>query len=241
MLGSLTQQDDVVFSAIQVVTLTVPAPSTAMLPDNSPAATAYREIVGTDTPPAIRRTWIALRLDPRLCLEAVGRRGSGQVGVFATLRFGLHRAQATLKRNGMLTEPLDPMGISEVLALTTGSSYDGGTQRSREEWEQWICDSLIHETRAVRGFAQTPSADYQALLDVATATPAMFVVTSLTVSPGEPPHGAVRLATSNEEQATAADEFTMASVPGNLRIGPRAGNQVPGLLATVPLGRRMEP
>lgn len=239
VLASLGQQDDVVFSGIQVITFTVPAPSTAMLPENSPAVAAYREIVGANPPPAVRRTWIALRLDPRLCLEAVGRRGSGQVGVFATLRFGLHRAQATLKRNGVLTEPLDPLGISDVLTLTTGSSDQGGTQRSREEWEQWICDTLVHETRGVAGFTAAPSVDYQGLLDVATLTPAMFVVTSLTVSPGEPPIGAIRLVTASTEQAAAADEFTMSSIRGHLRVGPRGGNQVPGLLATVPLGRRL--
>nr|WP_231979410.1 hypothetical protein [Tessaracoccus coleopterorum] len=67
----------------------------------------------------------------------------------------------------------------------------------------------------------------------------MFAVTSLTVSPGEPPRGAVRLVTANLEQAAAADEFVMASVQGDLRLGPLGGNQVPGLLATMALGRRI--
>ena len=240
VLGSLTRQDDVVFAGIQVVTFTVPGPAAAMLPPDSPAVGAYREIAGDGTPPAIRRTWIALRLDPRLCLEAVDRRGSGQVGVFATLRFGLHRAQATLKRHGMVTEPLDPMGIAEVLALTTGAADHGDDDRSREDWDQWVCDSLIHETRGLRGFGGGPSALYQGLLDVVTTAPAMFAVTSITVAPGEPPQGAVRLVTSNLEQATAADEYVMSSVQGDLKIGPRGGNQVPGMLATIPLGRQIE-
>lgn len=242
VLGSLNQQDDVVFAGIQVVTFTVPGPSIAMLPENSPAAAAYREVVGEATPPAIRRTWIALRLDPRLCLEAVDRRGSGQVGVFATLRFGLHRAQATLKRHGMITEPLDPLGIADVLALTTGATADhGGAERSSEDWEQWICDTLIHETRELRGLGEAPSALYQGVLDVASQAPAMFAVTSITVSPGEPPQGAIRLVTSNPEQATAADEFVLSALQGDVKVGPRGGNQVPGLLATIPLGRQIAP
>lgn len=239
VLGSLTRQDDVVFAGIQMVTYTVPGPAAAMLPASSPAVQAYREIAGAATPPAIRRTWLALRLDPRLCLEAVDRRGSGQVGVFATLRFGLHRAQATLKRHGMATEPLDPMGIADVLSLTAGASDHAGPGRSSEGWEQWNCDGLIHETRELNGFGDAPSALYQGLLDVVTQTPAMFAVTSITVSPGEPPRGAVRLVTSSLEQAKTADEYVMSAVQRDLRIGPRGGNQVPGLLATIPLGRQV--
>ncbi len=239
VLGSLTRQDDVVFSGIQVVTYTVPGPVGAMLPADSPGLQAYREIAGQATPPAIRRTWIALRLDPRLCLEAVGRRGSGQVGVFATLRFGLHRAQATLKRHGMATEPLDPIGIADVLALTSGAADDSVGDRSQEEWERWTCDSLIHLTRGITGFGEAVSAQYQGLLEVVGRTPAMFAVTSLTVSHGEPPCGAVRLVTSNSEQARAADEFLMATLSRDLRLGPLGGNQIPGLLATIPLGRRI--
>ncbi|NHB84763.1 type VII secretion protein EccE [Tessaracoccus sp. HDW20] len=128
-----------------------------MLPPNSPALDAYREIAGRATPPAVRRTWIALRLDPRLCLEAVDRRGSGQVGVFATLRFGLHRAQATLKRHGMPTEPLDPLGIADVLALATGASDQPSEERSSEAWEHWTCDTLVHQTRGISGFDDAPA------------------------------------------------------------------------------------
>lgn len=239
-LGALTRQDDVVFAGIQIVTYTVPGPAVAMLPPNSPALHAYREVAGDQTPPAVRRTWIALRLDPRLCLEAVDRRGSGQAGVFATLRFGLHRAQATLKRQGMPTEPLDPLAIADVLTLTTGTSDAQLGDRSSEAWENWTCDTLIHESRAVSGFGQSPSALYQGLLDVVGLTPAMFSVTSLTVAPGEPARGAIRLVTASHEQADSAEEFVMSHLASELRLGPKGGNQVPGLLATIPLGRQID-
>lgn len=239
VLRSLTQQDDVVFAGIQVVTFTVPAPVRALLPDNSPALQSYREVAGRATPPAMRRTWIALRLDPRLCLEAVGRRGTGQVGVFATLRFGLHRTQATLKRHGMATEPLDPLGISDVLTLASGASDDVVGQRSHEDWERFTCDALIHQTRGISGFGEAVSAQYQGVLDVVAKTPALFAVTALTVAPGEPPRGAVRLVTPSVEQAGSADEFLLSALRRDLRPGPRGGIQVPGLLATIPLGRQI--
>ena len=240
-LGALTRQDDVVrLPASRCAHADRAGALGAMLPANSPAIEAYREIVGEPTPPALRRTWVALRLDPRLCLEAVGRRGSGQSGVFATLRFGLHRAQAMLKRQGMVTEPLDPIGIADVLALTAGSSPDFGEIRSVEHWDHWVCDGLVHESRAVSGFGSSPSASYQRLLDEVGRAPVMMALTSVTVSPGEAPRGAVRLVTSGAEQAAEADDFIARALSGVVRFGPRGGVQVPGMLATIPLGRQVD-
>ncbi|MCC2594065.1 type VII secretion protein EccE [Tessaracoccus sp. OS52] len=241
LLGTLTRQDDVVFAGIQVVTMTVPAPTLAMLTPGSPAQQSYLEIVGEDvTPPAVRRTWVALRLDPRLCLEAVARRGSGQVGVFATLRFGLHRAQAQLKRQGVSAQALDPSAIAEVLGLTSGAGDELPGERTRETWQQLTCDGLVHETRTIRSFGPNPTANYQALLDSLAQSPAMMVFTSFTVSPGQPPAGAIRHVTHNEEQAAAADEELVAEMGSRFSFGPLGGTQVPGLLATIPLGRQVE-
>lgn len=241
LLGALTRQDDVVFAGIQVVTLTVPAPTQAMLTPGSPALQSYLEIVGAGaTPPAVRRTWVALRLDPRLCLEAVARRGNGSVGVFATLRFGLHRAQALLKRQGVNTQALDPQAIAEVLGLTSGIGGDTGEERTSESWRQWACDGLVHETRTIRSFGDDPTGNYQALLQSVAQSPAMMVFTSFTISPGEPAAGAVRHVTHNEEQAAAADEELVAEMGGRFRFGPLGGTQVPGLLATIPLGRQVD-
>lgn len=241
-LGSLIKQDDVIFAGIQVVTFTVGAPTKAMLPESSPAIESYREILGEDEepPPAVRRTWLALRLDPRLCLEAVGRRGIGQTGVFATLRFGLHRAQTMLKRRGVSTEPLDPIQIGEVLALTSGAGPDPGDDRSREEWSRWYCDGLVHEVRPVMSFGRDPSQGYQELLNAVAAAPAMMGVTSYTVAPGQPERGAVRLVTNSAELAREADEWVQARTPSWLKLGARGGSQVPGLMATVPLGRQVD-
>ncbi|WP_296139509.1 type VII secretion protein EccE [uncultured Tessaracoccus sp.] len=239
-LSQLTRQDDVTFAGIQVVTFTVGAPTRAMLPAESPAVAAYLEILGDeDPPPAVRRTWLALRLDPRLCLEAVGRRGLGQNGVFATLRFGLHRAQAMLKRRGVNTEPLDPMQIGDVLALCAGAGPEPREERSREAWNTWTCDGLTHESREVQHFGKDPSEGYQVLLRAVSAAPAMMAITSYTVSPGEPARGAVRLVTNDDDQARDADEAVQTLLPPWVRLGPRGGSQVPGLLATVPLGRQM--
>ncbi len=240
-LANLTRQDDVTFAGVQIVTFTVGAPTSAMLPPGSPAIAAYREILGGELPPpAVRRTWLALRLEPRLCLEAIGRRGQGQVGVYATLRFGLHRAQTMLKRRGVATQPLDPMEIGAVLALTSGAGPEPRTPRSSEQWGTWTCDGLVHESRSVQTFGKDASAGYQALLDAVNESPAMMAITSFTISPGEPARGAVRLVSNDDDHAREADEFVQSTIPATVRLGPRAGSQVPGLLATVPLGRQVD-
>lgn len=240
LLRSLTDQDDVVFAGVQVLNLTVPGPNQALLTPGSLANRAYLEITGErPTPPAVRRTWVALRLDPRLCLEAVDRRGSGQAGVMATLRFGLHRAQAQLKRQGVVARALDSGKLAEVLALTTGAELDEGAEGSRELWKQWHCGDLVHETRNIRSFGTNPAANYQALLDGLAQSPTMMVLTSFTVAPGEPPRGAVRQITPTQEAADAADEELIHEMGGSLRFGPLGGIQVPGLLATLPLGRQV--
>ncbi|WP_158676456.1 type VII secretion protein EccE [Tessaracoccus sp. OH4464_COT-324] len=240
-LAQLTRQDDVTFAGIQVITFTVGAPTRAMLPAGSPAINSYQEILdGALPPPAVRRTWLALRLDPRLCLEAVGRRGTGQVGVYATLRFGLHRAQAMLKRQGVSTSTLSPQEIVDVLGQATGVSPEPAQQRTVENWENLIVDSLVHESRAVQSFGRNTSDGYQRLLEAVCAAPVMMAITSYTVSPGEPARGAVRLVSNDLEQAGQGDEAVQLLLPPWVRLGPRGGTQVPGLLATVPLGRQVD-
>ena len=237
-LASLTRQDDVVFAGVQILTMTVPGPSEAMLTPGSVALQAYLETTGGQpTPPAVRHTWLAIRLDPRLCLEAVDRRGSGHAGVMATLRFGLHRAQAALKRQGVQVRVLDPGKIADVLALTTAADSDDTEQN--EAWKQWRSGSLVHETRAIRSFGGHPAQSYQALLDSLAQAPSMLVFTSFTVSPGEPPRGAVRQVMPTQEAADMADEELINEMGGTVRFGPLGGSQIPGLLATIPLGRQV--
>lgn len=240
-VGELTRQDDVVFSGVQVLTMTVPAPTEAMLTPDSPATAAYLEVTGTaqPTPPSVRRTWLALRLDPSLCLEAVDRRGSGRAGVMATLRFGLHRAQAQLKRQGVVARPLEAAGIADVLALATSVWNDDDDQPATESWKQWHAGSLVHESREIRSFGKEPARNYQRLLDSLAQAPSMMVLTSFTISPGEPPRGAVRQIMPTQDLATAADEELIGETGHFIRFGPLGGIQVPGLLATLPLGRQV--
>lgn len=236
-LSGLTVQDDIVFAGVQVVTYTVPAPTTVLLGGESRAAKAYQEISKEPPPPTMRRTWLCLRLDPRLCLEAVALRGANHEGIYGTLRFGLHRVQSALKRQGIETRALSPIEIYEVLSLTSGSGPEGGTHRSRERWSTWNCDGLVHSGRMVRRWGRTASTGYQALQEAVGQAPVLFAITSYTLSPSRRASGGIRLVAPTVEGAAAATSFVETRLKGEVAFGPASGDQVPTMLATVPLGR----
>jgi type VII secretion protein EccE len=236
-LSGLTVQDDIVFAGVQVVTYTVPAPTTVLLGGQSMAATAYLEISKEPPPPTMRRTWLCLRLDPRLCLEAVALRGANHDGIYGTLRFGLHRVQSALKRQGIETRALSPLEIYEVLSLTSGSGPEGGKNRSKENWVTWSCDGLVHKGCMVRRWGRTASSGYQALQQAVGRAPVLFAVTSYTLAPNRSASGGVRLVAPSAEAAAAAADVVESSLRGEVAFGPPSGDQVPTMLATIPLGR----
>ncbi|MGA4670506.1 type VII secretion protein EccE [Propionibacteriaceae bacterium Y1923] len=239
-LSGLTRQDDIVFAGLQVVTYTVPAPVQVLFPVGSPAPGAYSEVSGGDAPPAVRMTWLCVRLDPRLCLEAVARRGASTDGIYATLRFGMHRVQAALKRQGIVTRTLTPLEIYDVLSLTSGSTPDHGAERSSEGWSTWQCDGLTHTGRHVRSWGKNRSIGYQSLLQALNHAPVLFAVTSFTLDAASRATGAVRLAAPTAELAQAAVNNLAEALPSSVKLSFGGGAQVPTMLATVPLGKQVE-
>lgn len=239
-LQGLTVQDDIVFAALQVITFTVPAPAAVMLTPDSLALASYGQILAKgQLPPAVRRSWIGVRLDPRLCLEAVASRGASDEGIYATLRFGLHRVQSALKRQGITTHELTALEISDVLATTSGSTPDFGAQRSSEGWDHWWCDGFVHCGRQITSWGAEPSVGYQQLLDALAGAPIIFGVTSYTLDRWDHAAGAVRVVGPNPDAAQSAMAELTHRLGAGLVIAPSGGDQVPALLATVPLGREV--
>ncbi|OYN92742.1 type VII secretion protein EccE [Parenemella sanctibonifatiensis] len=236
-LAHLTVQDDVVFAGVQIVTYLVPAPTSLLLGEDSAALGAYREILRQQPPPSVQRSFLCLRLDPRLCMEAVARRGATDDGIQATLRFGLHRVQSVLKRQGVETRALSPIEIHEVLSLTAGAGPEHEQQRTREAWSEWHCDGLVHRGRAVRNWGRNASIGYGALLESIAGSPVLFALASYTFSPTSRPSGGVRLVTTEAAEADRAVAHVESHLNNRLRFAPAGGQQVPMMLATVPLGR----
>lgn len=234
-LSGLTRQDDIIFAGLQIVTYTVPAPVTALLRPGNQAAQAYLEL-SDDVPPAARRSWLCVRLDPKLCLEAVARRGASAEGIHATLRFGLHRVQSALKRQGISTRVLTPVEIYEVLSFTSGSTPDHADDRSRESWTAWSCDGLVHLGARVRGGGNASLA-YQSLINSLDRAPVLFAVTSYTIDDRNQSSGAVRVVAPTLDMAETAFTHLKQALPKQVSLSSRGGLQVPAVLGTVPLGR----
>lgn len=236
-LEGLTVSDDIVFAGVQVVSYTVPAPTSLLLGEGSAAARAYREIAPV-VPPAVRRTWICVRLEPTRCLQAVTRRGEGIPGIHATLRFGLHRVQSVLKRVGVDTQALTADQVQEVLGLTLGGAADHGRDaRSAERWTQWECDGLVHAGQLVRRWGPNPSSTFQRLNDAVAGAPVLFGVVAYTLEPGRPASGGVRLVAPSSPAADAAVDRFAQGLGKGVQLALAGGTQVPTMLATVPLGR----
>jgi hypothetical protein len=71
--------DGIRLESAQLVLHTQPAPA-LHLPQHSVAVTNYAPLQEQTGAPAVRITWIALKLDPEQCLEAVAARGGGLTG-----------------------------------------------------------------------------------------------------------------------------------------------------------------
>lgn len=236
-LAGLTIADDIVFAGIQMVTYTVPAPTSLLLGTQSPAARSYHEVL-TELPPAVRRSWLCLRLDPSRCLTAVTRRGAGAEGVHASLRFGLHRLQSALKRQGIDTKVLAPADLYAAMALACGTDPNPHRgARSEEHWEHWECDQLVHSGQRVTADSGNSSQSYAAMLAAVAKAPVLFALTSYTLEPSGKASGAVRLVTPNTQTAPAAIDFVNDELHGEVTLAAAGGVQVPAMLATIPLGR----
>lgn len=235
-LARLTVHDDVVFSAIQLVTFTVAAPNAVLLGEKSGLAQAYREVSEQGPPPAVQLTWLSIRLDPAQCLAAIERRGGGLEAITGALAFGVSRVQAELRRQGVPTRHLTAREAEEALALTCGAGPDRARPRSVESWEQWDCDSLVHQGAAVSSWGASPTRGYARLLAAAELAPALYALTSYQVAPNGHTSGGFRVAAPSSAAAGLAARAVAQEVRGALTLHPAQGRQVPVMLGTIPLG-----
>lgn len=235
-LGRLTVHDDIVFSAIQLVTFTVAAPNAVLLGEESGLAKAYREVSEQGPPPAVQLSWLSVRLDPAQCLAAIGRRGGGLDAITGALSFGVSRVQAELRRQGVQTRHLTVREAEEVLALTCGSGPERVRPRSSESWEQWECDSLLHQGAKVSSWGTSPTRGYARLLAAAEKAPALYALTSFLVAPNGQTSGGFRVAAPSSAAARLGAEELARECRGALTLQPSQGRQVPVMLGTIPLG-----
>ncbi|WP_442806613.1 type VII secretion protein EccE [Streptomyces sp. NBC_01022] len=251
LLHDALEVDDIRLESVQVVQHTQPAPG-PHVPEQSAAARSYAPLQAQVGTPATRLTWIALKLDPELCPEAVRARGGGVGGAQRALLRATDQLASRLAGAGFDASVMTEAQVTSALATSAGVNPQATTQairaevpvrRTTESTRAWRCDDRWHTTYWVGrwphlGADAAPTAQLVALL---TSMPASASTFSMAVSRGTGGAPAV----SGYVRLTARGSNELVSVRRQLERAARAvkvslvrldREQLPGVLATLPLG-----
>ncbi|GAA0373421.1 type VII secretion protein EccE [Streptomyces blastmyceticus] len=255
LLRDAMDVDGIRLESIQVVQSTLPAPA-PHLSAEALAARNYLPLQAMAGTPAVRQTWVALKLDPELCREAVEARGSDVEGARRCLLRAADQLASRLQGAGFRAELLSEEGLTAAVSTAanvnpTASAQAGRSgmpvRRTAESPRAWRCDDRWHSTYWLARWPQlgpgaTPLPQLAALL---TSLPALSTTLSLTLGRGRTPGGRhtpsmaahVRVTgRSSDELADARRELERAARGVKAGLVRLDHEQVPGVLATLPLG-----
>ncbi|HEX5495463.1 MAG TPA: type VII secretion protein EccE, partial [Mycobacteriales bacterium] len=234
--------DDIRLAAVQVLLHTVPAPS-GLLAGPIGSARSYQEL-SAGRVPAAQLVWVALRLDPVLCPDAVAARGGGPDGVHRALRRCVARTVEVLEAAGIRSRGLDAEEVRSALAASAGVAPRRTSPDARhtgEQWGGWTCDGVVHNTYWLRRWPADPSRGMPELLAALVALPVLFTTLSLTLMPRDDDR--VRFQAMARISCVSADSARQAGSTlhrAMSAIGFRAvrmdGEQAPAAVATMPFG-----
>lgn len=243
--------DGIRLESAQIVQHTQPAPA-PHLPQQSVAARNYAPLQAQTGSPAVRITWIALKLDPELCPEAVAARGSGLTGAQKCLvrtadqlasRLTGAGFRATVLTEQELTAAVAISSCANPMAIAQAGRTETPARRTKETSRTWRCDDRRHTTYWVGRWPQLGGggASMPQLVALLTSIPALATTFSLTLGRGERQgvtvSGHVRITgRSDEELVSARHELERAARGVKTGLVRLDREQVPGMLATLPLG-----
>ncbi|MBQ0984376.1 type VII secretion protein EccE [Streptomyces sp. F63] len=253
LLSDVLQVDDIVLESAQLVQQVRPAPA-PHLPQQAVARLSYAPLQAGTGAPALRMTWVAVKLDPELCREAVEARGGGLGGARRCLVRAADHVASRISGAGFQAVVLDQEELNSTVATAACASPrlaaragrpDAGPQRRTVETSRvWRCDDRWHTTYAVgRWPALGPAAlPLQRLVSLITAGPAYATTFSLAVRRG-PHRGSVNVA--GHVRVTGGSDTELVGVRRAVEQAARSAGiglvrldreQLPGALATLPLG-----
>ncbi|MFC9398810.1 type VII secretion protein EccE [Streptomyces sp. NPDC057027] len=247
--------DGIRLESAQIVQHTQPAPA-PHLPAQSMAARNYGPLQAQTGSPAVRITWIALKLDPELCPEAVAARGGGMTGaqkcvVRAADQLASRLAGAGFRASVLteqeLTSALATSSCASPMAIAQAGRGQAQGRRTQETARTWRVDDRRHTTYWVGRWPQLggsgggAGASMPQLVALLTSLPALATTFSLTLSGGDRQEvtvtGHVRITgRSDEELVAARHELERAARGVRTGLVRLDREQVPGVLATLPLG-----
>ncbi|MEU4506860.1 type VII secretion protein EccE [Streptomyces sp. NPDC024089] len=253
LLGDALSVDDIVLESAQLVQQVRPAPA-QHLPQQSAARLSYAPLQEQIGAPALRMTWVAVKLDPELCREAVEARGGGIGGAQRCLVRVADHVASRITGAGFRAVVLDQEELHSAVATSAcanpmlsaraGRPDTPAQRRTTETTRVWRCDDRWHTAYAVdrwpelgRGATPLPR-----LVSLLTSVPAYATTFSLTVRPGSH-QGEVSV--SGHVRITGGSDTELVGVRRTLEQAARHAKvgllrldreQLPGVLATLPLG-----
>lgn len=243
--------DGILLESAQIVLHTQPSPA-IHLPQQSVAVGNYAPLQAETGAPAVRITWIALKLDPESCAEAVAARGGGLVGAQkCVVRVADHLA-SRLTGAGFRVTVLDEKELTAAVAtsacanpLMTAEAGRAEVQpkRTQESGRSWRCDNRRHTTYWIRRWPRLggSGSSLHQLVARLTAVPALATTFSLTLGREERQQvslvGHLRVTGRGDDELVAArralEHVARQAGAGLARLDRE---QLPGMLATLPLG-----
>ncbi|MCX4635856.1 type VII secretion protein EccE [Streptomyces sp. RPA4-5] len=244
--------EDIHLESVQFVQYTQPAPA-PHLPEQAVAARSYAPLQAQAQTPALQLTWIALKLDPELCSEAIEARGGGMEGAKRSLLRAADQLVSRLTAHGVRARVLAEREVVAAIgtavcvsprAANGAMGRDGrAARRTQETTRAMRCDDRWHSTYWIGRWPQLGQggAPLAAVTQLLTSTRAMASTFALTAThgSGRAPaiSGYVRLSTRSENELTSA-QSELERRSGSVKVGlvRLDREQLPGLLATLPLG-----
>jgi type VII secretion protein EccE len=244
--------DGIRLESAQIVLHTQPAPA-LHLPQQSVAVANYLPLQEQTGAPAVRITWIALKLDPELCAEAVAARGGGLTGAQKCVVRATDHLASRLAGAGFRARVLDEEELVAALAtsacanpLVTAEAGRSETRerRTEESGRSWRCDNRRHTTYWVRRWPPLGGGRAESLPQFVarvTAIPALATTFSLTLARGERQEvslcGHLRVTGRSDDELVAARRaLEGAARQSGAGLARLDREQLPGMLATLPLG-----
>lgn len=253
VLGDALEVDDIVVESVQLVQQVRPAPA-PHLPQQAVARLSYAPLHERTGSPALRMTWVAVKLDPELCQEAVKARGGGVEGAQRCLVRVADHVASRMTGAGFQAVVLDQEELNSTVAtaacasprLAARASQPGAApqRRTAETSRVWRCDDRWHTTYAVgrwpelgRGASPLPQ-----LVSLLTSVPAYATTVSFTLRRGTR-QGAMNIL--SHIRITGGSDTELVGVRRALEQAARSAKvglqrldreQLPGVLATLPLG-----
>ncbi|KOV59881.1 type VII secretion protein EccE [Streptomyces sp. MMG1121] len=254
LVRDVLEVDGIRLESAQIVVHTQPAPA-LHLPQQSVVVSNYAPLQAETGSPAVRITWIALKLDPELCPEAVAARGGDLLGAQKCLVRSAEHLASRLTGAGFRASVLTEEELTAAIAtsacanpMVTAQAAQAGRgespqRRTEESSRSWRCDNRRHTTYWVRRWPQLGGSggSLAQLVAKLTEVPALATTFSLTLAKGAQQDvsitGHLRITgRSNQELTNARRDLELAARQTRTGLARLDREQLPGVLATLPLG-----